>query len=993
MSLMLQIHKVFRSTRCLIGGVLLLLSIMMATVSVASIQIIKTPVTPAPGTKWAVIIAIEKYKDKTLRSLTTDWKESGQDVKQLLQQDYGYRSDNIFESYDNAATSSGIYRLFSSIRERISPKDTLVVFIFGHWVGAELSGSTFVPADGTLDEPWTYISFAEIQEMLKSTKAAATLAVIERCPDKYQRKHVSNLFKQYTLSTFKGNKSKKAIRAEGHLQLLTGCGSSIGNRGDFATRVVEVLSDWRPDNPGNRLTVSQLRRLIGQSRRVFDVQQQDAGSSRYEQFSFIREYLVLDPSLVSTIQDREASEDTRVDAMITLAEPLALDPNDDNLGLRQQAARLLTDLFQDGTEVEAVREAAIYIAGELEIPSVVVAFEQLLLDSEQPGYIKSAAVDSLGGPDNPSALRILQSAVSNQNAGVRTDAITRLMYLQSIDSLPYILDQLQRETAPSAILASLEAIEILGAPANQATHIVLSVLQRPPENSDVRRAAIRLLGVLGDSQALQSLTEAMQHDDDVRVRQAAAYALARLDLSQDQREGVTASLISALSNEPGNSVRRAVIVSLGRLESVEAIEPLINILVNEQDIHLRTAAANSLGQIGAEAATDPLISVLQDDNPDLRRAAVNSLGNIGNPMAIPHLNRMLSDPNSYVRNAASESLDKVETSDESIELWAQAIRSDQNPANRVAAVRRLPSKDDARIIDLLIETFADDDYHVRQTALDKLVSIPGMLVVAKLENALGHERAITREGAAVALGALGQFRERESPEWTAALEILLGHPDDYDLRTYAAIVRSLGNYTDERSAKALIEYTDDSSVQYAAVNALRALAENYYRLGDSRVAIKLGNVAYRKRSEYFGHVNPDVATDLNNLAVYHQQLQEFDDAEYYLREALSIQEIALGSDHPAVATSLTNLAFLYATRAKKNDIDRAEGLYFRALTIRERTLGHYDIAVAQSLENLARLYADSGRTGEAEKYLARAKAIRSANEKRAPKSPTNLSVR
>ncbi|MCP4307664.1 MAG: tetratricopeptide repeat protein, partial [bacterium] len=62
----------------------------------------------------------------------------------------------------------------------------------------------------------------------------------------------------------------------------------------------------------------------------------------------------------------------------------------------------------------------------------------------------------------------------------------------------------------------------------------------------------------------------------------------------------------------------------------------------------------------------------------------------------------------------------------------------------------------------------------------------------------------------------------------------------------------------------------------------------------------------------------------------------YDEAEPLYRRALAILEKVLGAEHPAVATSLNNLAELYRDQGR---YDEAEPLYRRALAILEKGLG------------------------------------------------------
>ena len=90
-----------------------------------------------------------------------------------------------------------------------------------------------------------------------------------------------------------------------------------------------------------------------------------------------------------------------------------------------------------------------------------------------------------------------------------------------------------------------------------------------------------------------------------------------------------------------------------------------------------------------------------------------------------------------------------------------------------------------------------------------------------------------------------------------------------------------------------------------------------------------------------------------------------------------INEKALGPEHPQVAIDLNNLAVLYKIQGL---FEEAEPLYKRSLAISEKALGPEHPNVAQSLENYAALLRETGRASKAEKLEVRARAIRATYE-------------
>jgi len=155
--------------------------------------------------------------------------------------------------------------------------------------------------------------------------------------------------------------------------------------------------------------------------------------------------------------------------------------------------------------------------------------------------------------------------------------------------------------------------------------------------------------------------------------------------------------------------------------------------------------------------------------------------------------------------------------------------------------------------------------------------------------------------------------------------------------------------------------------------ALNAEVVKLYQAGKYAEAIPLAQRALAIQEKALGPEHPAVATSLNNLAALHNSMGAYAKAEPLYQRALAIDEKALGPEHPDVATSLNNQAFLYYSMGA---YAKAEPLYQRALGIDEKALGpeHPDVAV--SLNNLAELYRTMGAYAKAEPLYQRALAIK-----------------
>ncbi|MBW4449171.1 MAG: tetratricopeptide repeat protein [Spirirestis rafaelensis WJT71-NPBG6] len=146
-----------------------------------------------------------------------------------------------------------------------------------------------------------------------------------------------------------------------------------------------------------------------------------------------------------------------------------------------------------------------------------------------------------------------------------------------------------------------------------------------------------------------------------------------------------------------------------------------------------------------------------------------------------------------------------------------------------------------------------------------------------------------------------------------------------------------------------------------------------YNQGKYTEGIPLAERALAIREKVLGKEHPLVAQSLNNLAYLYVEQGSYQKAEPLLVRSLTIDEKALGTEHPDVAIDLNNLASLYV---KQGSYQKAELLLVRSLAIREKVLGKEHPLVAQSLNNLASLYVEQGSYEKAEPLYVRSLAIR-----------------
>jgi tetratricopeptide (TPR) repeat protein len=121
-----------------------------------------------------------------------------------------------------------------------------------------------------------------------------------------------------------------------------------------------------------------------------------------------------------------------------------------------------------------------------------------------------------------------------------------------------------------------------------------------------------------------------------------------------------------------------------------------------------------------------------------------------------------------------------------------------------------------------------------------------------------------------------------------------------------------------------------------------------------------------------GEDHPTTATDMGDLASLLYATNRLEEAEPLFRNVLAIYEKSYGPDHPQVAAALNNLAELLRAT---NRLAEAEPLYRRALAIHEKSYGPNHPLLATALNNLASLLEATRRLLEAEPLYRRALAI------------------
>jgi HEAT repeat protein len=183
-------------------------------------------------------------------------------------------------------------------------------------------------------------------------------------------------------------------------------------------------------------------------------------------------------------------------------------------------------------------------------------------------------------------------------------------------------------------------------------------------------------------------------------------------------------LLEALDDR-ARPVRMAAARSLGRLEAVEAIEPLIAAGVAgrlPQDV-----TGLALFDLGP-AAVPRLVELSESDEPAIRASALELMGLVGEAGDAAPVLRRLSDPSAAVRAASADALGRLGAG-EARDALIRALE-DRIPGVRAAAARALGQTGSRRAVDVLLPIARSDAFEPAQAAAEALALIDPARVVS-----------------------------------------------------------------------------------------------------------------------------------------------------------------------------------------------------------------------------------------------------------------------
>ncbi|MCB2210044.1 HEAT repeat domain-containing protein [bacterium] len=316
---------------------------------------------------------------------------------------------------------------------------------------------------------------------------------------------------------------------------------------------------------------------------------------------------------------------------------------------------------------------------------------------------------------------------------------------------------------------------------NNAAEALLKILIRSlsHENEEVRRYAVKALGKIGDSRAVEPLICALK--------------------------------------DPDQGVRKNTMEALGMIGDAEIVRPLIRALLRAQDPVELNFGENALRNIKNPSAVGPLIKALKYKNKYVRALAAESLGNLGDPKAVRPLIRALKDDDDNVRSSAAAALKDI-SDPGSVEPLIETLNDEDNNV-RTSAAWALGVIGDPRAVDPLGNALLDRDWHVRESAVEALRLINDPRAVELLIDLLNNSSMNN-----LAFNALNMIAS------ASMVEPLIRAYKDQNMQAHSYLADLLGRIGDPKAIKPLIKILGSENY-FARLKAAEALG----RISDPKV--------------------------------------------------------------------------------------------------------------------------------------------------------------
>ncbi len=494
---------------------------------------------------------------------------------------------------------------------------------------------------------------------------------------------------------------------------------------------------------------------------------------------------------------------------------------EENAGLRNAAVEILVRMGRDSLPMlldqincpdHDVRKFIVDILGEIDDPQAIPALLAALQDEDS--NVLAAAAENLGKLKAAEAVPALLDAMQNPDVLLR---FTILEALGKIDR-PVPLSRLLPFREEKLLRKAL--IDCLGNVGDQtAIPEVIAGLSDPMRN--VRSAALTAMMTLAQRYPDEIRAALADHDLSVTVDTVSAF----LDESQPEASRRAALRVLGWLGEPSVVAALLELLELETLQQ-DALQGLIDIgagnpgcLVAEwpeaPDSH-KAYLAYVMGEVNCRQGLPLLRQALFEDDVVLQQMAAHALGRLASPEVIPDLIVCLGRGIESVQASASQALITLaETFPAETFDALKASLEQGGPGQRRFVVEALGKIDHAEVPQLLGMAMKDAAPEVRRAAIKAFEGGGCGDHIGSILLALTDEDSEVRLTAVDILAASGE------PEALAGLKLAL---NDKDIWVRANAIRAFGRLGG-MSAVPTVKEIVDQPVGLVSIAALETLAE------------------------------------------------------------------------------------------------------------------------------------------------------------------------
>ncbi|PSB22762.1 hypothetical protein C7B61_00685 [filamentous cyanobacterium CCP1] len=359
----------------------------------------------------------------------------------------------------------------------------------------------------------------------------------------------------------------------------------------------------------------------------------------------------------------------------------------------------------------SVRRKAAESLGKLDDVEAIPNLCQLLNDKDW--LVRSFVIEILGKLDRAESVDCLKSALKNEDSTVRGKAAEHLGQRNPQEVIALLSDEffngdVNTQKSVLSLLGKTKTVE--------AIPILISALSE--DNWLIRSEAVSQIGLLGiwlDKSLLEKASITLAHilksDPEASVRSSAAIQLGIIGDSQ-----IVPVLVEALSQD-SQVVRASVANALGRLQDKSAISSLINAL--QDDDYVCEAVIRAIRALNAVEALPAIRKLVASKVLNIRREAILTLGFIGDSKDLPFLYKALQDKEFSIRLRAAYSLSLLNNR-KGVSILEDALKTGNKDARELALNGLKNFKGKVGLLSILSRAFRDDEYSIRKASVDFL---------------------------------------------------------------------------------------------------------------------------------------------------------------------------------------------------------------------------------------------------------------------------------